>query len=188
MTQCSPGSEPPGVHRSHRMRRDIRTPPSPHRRCPHLGLQSLHGADAHSEGGQHQLAGWISRGKGLQRDGRFFHNGGRPPKATFVRQSPCNPPTHLRRASGRSSFTGVTEQEFQIVYVNSDMIARFAQRDVGEVRLVLLQFHDPVFDGIGGDQLIDEDRFGLADPVRPDGGLRRRGSTRDRSGPPCRRT
>jgi hypothetical protein len=45
---------------------------------------------------------------------------------------------HLRRVSSRPSFTGVAEQEIQIVYVNSDMIARFAQRDVGEVGLVLL--------------------------------------------------
>ena len=45
---------------------------------------------------------------------------------------------HVWRVSSRPSFTGVAEQEFQIVYVNSDMIARFAQRDVGEVGLVLL--------------------------------------------------
>jgi hypothetical protein len=31
--------------------------------------------------------------------------------------------------------------------------------------LAFLQFHDPLLDRVGGDQLVDEDRFGLADPV-----------------------
>jgi hypothetical protein len=45
---------------------------------------------------------------------------------------------HLRRLSSRPSFAGVAEQEFHIVQINSDMIARFAQRDIGQVGLALL--------------------------------------------------
>src|SRR6185312_12467722 len=77
----------------------------------------------------------------------------------------------LQPNSSRSPFGGIAEQELQILDLNSGKLAVSVQCDVGEIGLTLLQFHNPIFDGIGGDQLVHEDGFGLADPMRPVGGL-----------------